>query len=205
MMFFTVIKFFKKKQAFILMVGLLGAFFGALLYFVLPVRYVAVGSMFVTRTINNNSSNQDYFDYEGYYAHETARSYVSTVIALLESPDIRFDVASDISLDPTKKNLTKLKRNLRVKKKGNQIIELSVYGDISNVSDTWQAYVNNVIEKNQTLNENGDANLYVVPVVAQPIIVAVFRNLFVNISLGFGFGVFASSFVLASKEYFIHV
>lgn len=195
-----IIKFFKENSFLILMIGLVGATIGILFYFFYPVKYVAVGSLFVSRSANYTSP--DYFDYEGYYAQETAKSYTSTVIGLIESPDIRVSVASDILLEPTKSNLAKLKRNLRVKRKGSQVIELSVYGDLSSVAETWHAYVSNVIEKSISLNEKGDSSLYLVPVANEPSVEQTFRNLAVNIVLGFGFGSLFATFVLASKRYF---
>ncbi len=205
-------KFFAKNKIAILGTGVSFALVGVVIYFLLPPKYSATGTLFVTRkieqpepgtTFSPESVEDGFFSYEGYYAQQNALSYTSTLIGLIESADIKSKVLDTLSISVSEANLRKLGRAVSAKKHAPQLVVVTVKGlPSASAEKIWTTLVDEVMLASQKLSEQGDPNLVVVAVSDHPIVKEGYRNVLVNIIIGFGFGVLVSTMYFAGKQYF---
>lgn len=199
MEFKEILKFFKKHTLKILLLAGVSCFIGVALYFFLPVKYTASGNLYVTRKIEPVSTE---FSYEGYYSQQAAFLYTKTVIKLLESLEIRKEVLNTLGVEPTDTVLQKYGRRITVRDTDSQLILLKVIADSSKEAATlWQSLVTTVVEKSALINKPGDLGISVSSVSGAPVVQKVYRSVWLNGLLGFGFGVFVAVFIFALKEY----
>lgn len=192
-------KFLKKYKASLFVWGLVFGFVGALFYYLLPPKYVASGSFYVTRAIEPVTEE---FSYEGYYAQQSALSYTKTFMGLLESVDSRSKALDKLNLEVTSRTLRKYGRQVRVKSVAPQLLSFEVKDDSPDAARNFWLTLSDVsLEESQRLNMNGDSLLRIIPVSDSLVVREVYRNVFINIIAGFGFGIFSGVLVFATKEY----
>jgi capsular polysaccharide biosynthesis protein len=109
----------------VVITALLGALAG-LGYYATPKQYNAQGSFLVLK--ETQTSEDGSFSYEGYYSQQVAISMANTLSALIESPDVGAQVLSKIGKGVTEKNLRQYKSNVRVAKRGPQLVTLIAKG-----------------------------------------------------------------------------
>jgi capsular polysaccharide biosynthesis protein len=194
-----IIKTIKKRKRMLALVGILGAALGIFVYFYIP-SYIATGSFYVTRTTQKESP--EYFTYEGYYSQQTALAYTNTVIALLESHDLKSKTLRTLDLPIDERRLRKLDKNAKVKKSGPQLVTLTVKGKTKrNALDTWLAMSENLLNTVIETNKEGDSSLKVLKITEQPIMKEGYRSIQLNILAGFGLSSSLAAFIVILKEY----
>ena len=106
-----ILRRFKKYRKHLIVSFASGILFG-LTIFLVPPKYLASGSFFVSRAIEKGP--EEYFKYEGYYSQKNAQDYTNTCVALLESTDIKSQALEKLNIQINEQNLKKLKtQNLR--------------------------------------------------------------------------------------------
>ena len=194
----NIVIFLKKNYLHILLAGLTFSFIGAVLYYIIPTTYSATGSFFIKRSVDNSSGN--YFTYEGYYSQQTALSYTNTLTGIFESEDIKSKALIDLGTEVNEQSIRKFGRNMRIKKSGPQLITLIVKGNTpQNAKATWLAITKATITTADFLNVNGDSKLTISQLNENPVVKTAFRNLYINILIGFGLGILLS---IGSKKWF---
>ena len=187
-----IVTFLKKNYLHILLTGLILSSACAVLYYAIPATYDATGSFFIKRGVDSNSTG-DYFTYEGYYSQQTALSYTNTLTGIFESEDIKSKALMDLGTEVNEWSIRKLGRNMRIKKSGPQLITLTVKGNTpQSARSTWLAITKATITTANFLNTNGDSKLTISQLNENPVVKMSFRNLYVNILVGFGMGILLS-------------
>lgn len=197
-----IVIFLKKNYLHILLTGLILSSVGAVLYYLIPATYDATGSFFIKRNIDSSTGN--YFTYEGYYSQQTALSYTNTLTGIFESEDIKSKALIDLGTKVNEQSIRRLGRNMKIKKSGPQLITLTVKGNTSEGAQaTWLAITKATITTANFLNTNGDSKLTISQLNENPVVKMSFRNLYVNLLVGFGLGILLSvGFKGKSKKWF---
>lgn len=174
---------------------------GALAYFYLPVRYQAIGSLFVKRVVYPFS--EDHFTYEGYYGQQAAVSYTDSVIGLIKSIDVQAAALKKLALPVDDKNLRQLEKMTRITKSGPQVVTVYVKENSpEKAAQTWRALTEATITTAEQLKSGGDPYMNVAKVSQEPVVKEGYRNLPVFSLIGLALGFLLSSFILAIKTYF---
>ena len=185
------------KWSFLASVGV-GAVLGILIYF-LPPKYLASGSFYVKRSI---SGERNFFTYEGYYGQQTALSYTNSVVALLESLDLKKVVLEKMGIKVNEQTLRKFSHLVKVRKTGPQIISVTVKGkSYKEAENIWDKLSETLIATTQEINKNGDPNLSVAPVSSQPVVKETYRSLYLFGIAGALISATLFSFYICIKEY----
>lgn len=176
--------------------GVLG--FGAFKY--LPQKYIASGSLLVSRKAQSTGPA---FSYEGYYAQQTARGYAETLIGFLESTDARKKALERLGITPDEAQLRQSKRNARVKKSAPQVVSLEVYRNSPYAAeDYWKALVAEVMEISTDFNNHfGDPLISVNLVDGSPVVYPAYRSVAIDILVGVGLGLTFGLFAVFTREY----
>jgi capsular polysaccharide biosynthesis protein len=191
----------KKEIRAIVLATLLLGFAGVVLFYILPPRYIAAGSFYVTRKVSNDFPT-GFFEYEGFYAQQAASSYTETVIGLFESIDIRRKALLETGAEATDQNLRAAKKVIRAKKAGPQLITLNVKGKTpQHAGQLWIALSKVTLSTVEALNQTGDTALTVSMVDDSPIIQMTFTSIYVNFVVGALVGLTSSIFILALKKH----
>jgi capsular polysaccharide biosynthesis protein len=195
-----ILKFTKKNAIKITAVGLFFGLLGVAVYYWVPTKYLASGSIYVKRSVENGEGK--YFTYEGYYNQQTATSYTNTVMGFLESIDVRSQSLENLGFDVTESSLRRLGKQIKIKKAGNQLITLSVK-DISPqyAQALWLELARNTISTAQTLNSNSDPALQISMLKDLPVVKEVYKNVWLNFFIGVALGKLIAIIVLAFKAY----
>ncbi len=194
-----ILKKLRKHKRLIVLFVIIGFFFGCILNFV-PPTYTSSGSLYIKRSINQET---EYFTYEGYYGQQTALSYTNSVVALLESPDVKREVLKLMNLSTDERNIRKLSKMIRAKKIGPQVILVTVKSKNYDTSkEVWDKTVNSLVEVASKVNRNGDKNLGISLVSEQPIVKESFRSLYLFGTAGSLMFFTFSLFYISLKEYF---
>lgn len=166
---------------------IVGSIIGVIVYFVLPQKYLASGSFYVSRTTQQNVG--DFFTYEGYYGQQTAQAYTATVIGLLESLDIKSKALSALGIPINEYTLRKYGKLISVKKSAPQLVTLNVKGNTAKqASDLWEAVSKNTLDTTYKLNLTSDPNLKISTLAEKPVIKETFWNIYANSFIGAGLG-----------------
>lgn len=184
----------------VLFIGFLvmGIIVGAVVY-LLPARYYAVGSLYVSR---NNQDNTSFFTYEGYYSQQVAVTYTNTAMALMESVDIRTKALRTLGIDINELNLRKYGQIISVKKAGPQIITLTVKNeDPEKAQRIWNEVAKQTISAVQVLNEAGDRSLGISKISESPTIKTGYKSIPVFLLSGLIGGFILGYVVVMLKEY----
>jgi capsular polysaccharide biosynthesis protein len=197
----NIIKTIKKHKSYLIVSSTVGLII-AIGYLLLPVKYYAVGSIFIGRSIDVSFR---YFTYEGYYGQQTAVSYTNTVASLLESPDVAKQTLQLLNQPVNQDTLKKLKRDLTIKKASpqSQIITITVKSNTSNkAKETWNALTSAISNTTTTVNNKSDPYMQIVKVSPEPLIKEEFKSPFVFIPAGLLLGYTIGIFLICLKEYF---
>ena len=190
-----ILKKYKRKIAFSAFIGF---GFGALLT-LLPPKYISSGSLYVKRGID---PSLEYFTYEGYYAQQTALSYTNSIVAILESPDIKKKVLELMNLPVNERNIRELNRMIKVKKTGPQVIIVTVKNKNYDTSiGIWDKTVNSLVGMTTDMNKNGDENLGVSLVSKQPVVKRSYKSFYLFSIAGSLIALTLSLFFISIKEY----
>jgi len=194
----TIIKKIKKYKFSFLASVAVGALLGIGIYF-LPSKYIASGSFYIKRGISNQTG---YFTYEGYYSQQTALSYTNSVIALIESLDVKKMVLDKMKIESTEKNLRWLSRIISVKKTGPQLISVTVKGKTYEQAQTvWNKISETLLVTTFQLNKDSDPNLMVTAVSSQSVVKTTYKSLVLFGAAGALISLTLFSFFTCIKEY----
>ncbi len=192
--------FYKKYFKLVLFLTLISTFIGIILFYVLPVKYKAVGSIFVSREIDALRRNE--FTYEGFYAQQNASEYTKTLVGILESVEVRQKAIEKLGVPVTESNLRKVKRSLKIKKVAPQVVSLEVKKNTSEEAEAlWNYISEETLYASKFINERGDSGISLIVLENSPVVHEVFKELWFYSFIGFAFGVFGSTFYAAFKEY----
>lgn len=185
----------------ILITSLIFGLLGVVLFHLIPTKYVASGSIFVTHKVD--LVKREEFTYEGFYAQQTSKNYTETVIGLIESIDIRMKALESTGGSVTSQNLRNLKKDTVVKETAPQLITFYFKGNsIEYVTALWNAFVTETITASNSLNETqGNPQIHVTTLDNTPIVYASYTNVFLNLGIGVFAGFILSTFIIALKEY----
>jgi len=183
--------------AFALGFGLLGI----AAFFILPRKYIAAGSLLVSRSAESESFTE--FTYEGYYAQQTARGFTDTLVGFLESPDARNKTLVRLGIDPTENNLRRARRSTKVTKSAPQVVTVQVkHSDSDRAEEYWSALVAQVREIAGEFNVRfGDPLISVNLVDGSPVVYEGYSNVYLNAAVGSLLGLVLGFFTLFTKEY----
>jgi capsular polysaccharide biosynthesis protein len=191
-------KVIKKHKNVLLSFAVLGVILGALVYS-LPTKYISTGSLYIKRAADTSTN---FFTYEGYYSQQTALSYTSTVVGLLESVDIQSKALNKLNIPVDETTLRKYARYIKVKKSSPQIVELTVKGNsVESSKNLWEAVANEAVVVTQQLNANGDNKLDVSKISSQPVVKREYKSLWINIPAGILLALGLGVFIVSLKEY----
>lgn len=197
-----IIKLLLKHKIYLLSCGVLGLAFSLGIY-LLPPKYVSSGTLLVTHAVEPSAGKKlDFFSYEGYYAQQTALSYTGTVVAMLDSVDIRYKALSKIGVAKSDENLKKYSKFIKVTKVGPQVVSLKVKTPAADVSrQLWLALTSELISTSETLNSSGDPDLKVVLASSELTTGPEYRPLPTHLIAGAILGLMFGSFLISAKEY----
>lgn len=197
-----IIKKLKKYRIFVAVAALVGIILGYA-YFLIPHTYTASGSFYINRAVQIQKENNGYFTYEGYYSQQTALSYTNTVVALLESYDVRSESLKNLNIQVNEASLRKYGRLIKVKKMGPQLVTLTTKQKTANeAEDLWKSVSKTLVEKTSNINERGDSNLNISAVIENPVIKESYKPLFVCVLTGAFLATFFAVIFVSIKEYF---
>ncbi len=195
MEFAELVVFLRKNLGVITLTALSGALISCVLYFVLPQKYIAAGSLFIHRTTDKNTER--FFTYEGYYGQQTAIAYTNTVAGILESTDIKSLALAHLEQNVTEQTLRTISKQIKVKKASPQLLTLTVKSNTAqNGLALWEYMARQTIELADKLNKNGDPALQI-SVLGNPVVKTQYRNILINSVIGLGFGFLTATFGLA--------
>jgi capsular polysaccharide biosynthesis protein len=193
-----IIKKVKKQKLIPIFASLVGFLAGLVIYY-LPQKYIASGSFYISRKINNST---DFFTYEGYYAQQTALNYTNSVSALIESKDVQKELLEKMREPINEKNLRELKRDIKVKKTGPQIILMEIKNETPEKSkEIWRNLSGIVISKSEELNREIDNNLQIFTISKEPSIEETYKNLLLFSLVGLIIGGAIGLLIISFKEY----
>jgi len=189
----------------ILLITFMGGLVGVIAYFVIPIKYLASGSFYISRHVDDNG--EKYFEYEGYYGQQTAQAYTSNFIGMLDSIDVKSTALNTLAIKPTEESLRKISRDTKVKKVSPQIISLVVTGNSSEEAKLkWNSIANAALAQANELNQKGDASIVISKLnnFPDPITKTEFRKIYVNALIGIGLGFIAALIIFTYKRYYEH-
>lgn len=173
---------------------------GAILFYVIPVKYVATGSIFVVRAAD--LVQREEFTYEGFYAQQNASEYSKTVVGILESIEMQKKMVEAKGDFVTEENLRKVRRELNIKKVAPQVITLEIEGDDpQKVVDLWNEVAKQTLSSSETISERGDTGTSIVILDDSPVVHSGFRELWAFVLVGAVFGFVTATFYFALREY----
>jgi capsular polysaccharide biosynthesis protein len=186
---------------FVLIVTLLSGLIGVISFYLIPTKYIASGSLFISHDVDLVKRSE--FTYEGSYARQTSEKYAETVIGLLESVDVRKRALDNLNGMPTQVTLRKAKKATRIKEAAPQLINLTVKGrSIDYAKALWSSLVQETILISDGINDTqGDSQLHISVVEGAPIVYEAYTNVFLNLGIGVFLGASLSVLFVALKEY----
>lgn len=156
---------------------------GVVLYYVIPPKYLASGTLYVERAVENGGGR--YFTYEGYYNQQTAVSYTNTVLGLLDSDDIKTLALRKLGIQINEQSLRKFNSQIKTTKTGNQLITLSVKGATPQKAESaFNALSQVTISTSDRISQTSDPYLHLTLITDQPVVRETFRNVWVNLAIG---------------------
>lgn len=193
-----IIKILRKKRKKIVFIVIVGFLLGVIFSFY-PKKFISSGSIYVKRLTN---INREYFTYEGYYAQQTAQAYTNSVVALLESPDMKKKLLQLMGIPENERNLRMIGHEISIKKTGPQIILVSVKDKNYDTSvGVWDKTVNSLIEISNNINKGGDENLGISLVSERPSTKESYRSLLLFGVVGSLVSFIFSLSLICIKEY----
>lgn len=195
-----IFEFYEENLKVVLLITLLMTIIGGSLYYILPVKYKAVGSIFVSREID--AIRREEFTYEGFYAQQNASEYTKTLVGILESVEVRQKAIENLGIPVTENSLRKVKRSLKIKKAAPQVVSLEVKKSTpQEAEDLWNNVVQETLSASLIINDRGDTGITLTVLDNSPIVHEAFRELWFYTFIGFAFGFVIATFYSAFKEY----
>jgi capsular polysaccharide biosynthesis protein len=196
------LKFYKDKWLVFVIFGIIGAALGTGAFYYVPKLYTAQGSLFVSRGVAEDGFNSD-FTYEGYYAKQSAAEYSNTIVALLESIEVKQTAGRETDFGTDSAALRKLNRMITVKRKAPQLIILEVKSRNEDTAKAiWNALAKTTVFASTSLNgSGGDPKLKVVTLSNQPVMTEAYRNVWLCGVIGLFLGSFFAVFVVGLFAY----
>lgn len=196
------VKFFRENAQKIVAAGVLFALAGVVSFYVVPVKYLATGTLFVSReTVSPELVLPSEFTYEGYYAQQNAANFTATLIGLVESEDVQSAVLTKLNKEVTAKSLFSFKRRVQVKKQAPQLVSVQVKGDTrESAASVWKVLVGEVSSVSQQVTSQDDNQISLILVSEEPVVREQYRNIMINAVIGFGLGLSLSTFFFFLKE-----
>lgn len=184
----------------LLVVFVFGVAFTYLIVLSMPVSYKATATLFVRR--DSEAQSAAYFNYDGFYSIQTAEKYADSVVGLLKSIDIRKQALERASLRVDSNELKQLEKSVLVKRTGPQLISLTVSSKSPDYAKrVWEAMVDSLIERSETINSFGDSKLSIALVEEAPIVtVAALPKVLVSVTGGL-VAAFIGVFYFSLKKY----
>ena len=180
---------------------ILAGLIGVAGYFLLPKKYYASGSLFIRRSIYPYS--ETHFTYEGYYGQQAAMSYANSIIALIESEDIRATALNELKVEVDEASLRKYEKKIKTVKSGPQLIELIVKEKSpEKATELWESVANSTIITMSNISRQNDPFVGLIRISSQPVIKGSYRNMAVCVVLGASLGLLASTGFLVLNSYF---
>lgn len=194
-----IFEFFSREKIKLLSILLVGGIFGVVLSFLLPDRYIAKGTFYISRI---PEEKKEEYTYSGYYGQQTAIMYSKTIRGVLEDTSFQARVLEQLEIPFTDKGLRKLKNRLRVKDVGPQLVAVEIKDSSHETAlEIWETVAENLRNVSSEINKNGDSNLYLKKLNETPVVQKSYINVYVfglvGALLAFGSG---TSF-LALKNY----
>ena len=191
--------FYRQKGLILLLFSILGLFVGIAYYYLVPPKYIATGSFYIARRIETVPSE---FSYEGYYASLASLNYSKTLIALIESHDLKSKVLDGLKQEVTRKGLRDLDRAIDVLNTDSSLVTFQVrHQNPAQAKEIWKLMSEEVLLVTSTINRNGDSKVIPVEVLSEPVIYKGFSNLYFNAVLGLILGLFVGFSLLSSYFY----
>lgn len=194
----SLITFLNKSKKKIFGSGILGVFVGIFIYIVLPVKYVSTGTFYITHAIEDKTD----FNYEGYYAQQTAQAYTDVFINVLESKELKSEIIQESGGENIPQSYYKLNRLISIKKTTPQSITLEVKTNDSSLSKhLWKLIVARSLDMQKGISS--DKNIFIAMLMQEPVTVSTYKNIFLNIILGSLLGMFIGTIYFCIKDYYM--
>jgi capsular polysaccharide biosynthesis protein len=186
---------YKTKIWLLLIAGLLGGILSLVFFILFPPKFIASGSFFVSRTVENSTSD---FKYEGYYSSLSSMNYARTLAALVESDAVKAKVLTGLERSITRENLKNLGKSVTIKKPETQLVSMHVKAlTPKEAEQTWLLYRDALVKTSSSLNgTSGDSNISVVAIDESPVVYESFSNIYILLLLGVLSGVIVSGIAL---------
>ncbi len=123
MEFKELINLLKKNLIFLVVFAASGTVIGAAIIYYVPVKWTSSQTYIVEK--RSIKDNETYFNYDGYYANQVGISYTNNLASLFDSRDIKIKTLETLQTDLIEKNIVDLNKNLKVKKLGPQVIQVT--------------------------------------------------------------------------------
>jgi len=196
-----IINFFKSNLRMVVFSTILAGLLGVATYFLLPTKYCASGSLFIRRSTYPYSEN--HFTYEGYYGQQAAMSYTNSIIALIESEDIRAVALKSLEIKINEATLRKYEKKIKTVKSGPQLVGLVVKEKSpEKAEELWRAVADSTISTMNGISRQNDPFVGLIKISAEPIVKESYKNMAVCALVGAGLGLLVSTGCLVLKNYF---
>jgi len=183
----------RKSVAFVFTVSVFVGVAGAGISLILPNQYTAKGLLVVSRKADASSSN--FFTYEGSYAQQSAETYTTTFLSVLQSP-------SNIGAAVDAADVKKVSKLVKAKKEGSQSIVLAVKGDTPEQAQSyWNKIADRAIQTHTQLTANADPLVNVTKTPNSPVILKTYPKWQTVFGAGFVFAVIISSSLIVVAKY----
>jgi len=194
-----IFKFFGREKIKLLFTFLVGGVVGVCAFFLIPNKFIAKGTFYISRIPEKKDEE---YTYSGYYGQQTSITYSKTIRGILEDASFQARVLEQLKIPFTAKDLKKLKNKTRIKDGGPQLIAVEVKDRSQETAlEIWETVDENLRKTSTEINKNGDSSLYLKKLNENPIVQKPYRNVYVfglvGALLAFGGG---TSF-LALKNY----
>lgn len=154
-----ILDFFKENLQKLAISAFFGILLGGIIFAFLPIKYLSSGTLFVGRKV---SDSKDFYSYSGYYDQLTALSFSDTIKGLLEDKNLLSQVLPVLEQENTEKNIRKLRRQIRTKDAGPQLIGLEVKSNTPEEAEKiWLNLFKKVVEATQDINKKSDPSLFI--------------------------------------------
>ncbi len=195
-----VLDFFAKTYKNLAICFVLGLFSGVATFALLPTKYISSGTLFVGRKVTKET---EFYAYSGYYDQQTALSFTNTVRGFLEDKNLHAEVLKELDLNVTERNLRSLRRKIRVKNAGPQLINVEVRANSVEESERiWEVLTGITTKTIEDLNQKADSQLFVEATNSKIWTRDLTQNPFIFGAIGGLVFLGAGTFFLALKTYF---
>jgi len=169
-----IFKFFGREKIKLLITFLVGGILGVGVFFLIPDKFVAKGTFYISRTPEEKEKE---YTYSGYYGQQTSIMYSKTIRGILEDTSFRAKVLEQLKIPFTDKDLRKLKNKTRIKDEGPQLVAVEIKDNSQKAAlEIWETVAENLREISIEINKNGDSNLYLKKLSENPAVQKSYRN-----------------------------